>query len=200
MGQAVLFLIVLLLLGLGILWLFNPATRIVGALSLLLVFTYPWMKRVTWWPQLFLGFTFNWGALMGGCAVVGHIGFANLLLYAAGIFWTLGYDTIYAHQDTNDDAQAGIKSTALLFGEASRRWVTLFYALTILFLFLAGESAGFGKIYQTGMLAAACFAFVQLILWKPESTENCLLRFHANRNFGLIVLAAIILGKMGHLG
>jgi 4-hydroxybenzoate polyprenyltransferase len=166
--RAVLFLGVLLAVGLGVLLLFNRATIIVGILSLLLVFTYPLMKRVTWWPQLFLGFTFNWGVLLGGCAVTGMIGLPVILAYIAGIFWTLGYDTIYAHQDKRDDADAGIKSTALLFGDESLRWVAFFYALALVFLALAGWS----------------------------DPENCLCRFKANRDFGLIVFAAIILGKM----
>ena len=194
--QALLLLVVLLALGLGILMLLNRPTIIVGALSLLLVFTYPLMKRVTWWPQLFLGFTFNWGVLMGGCAVAGLIGFPNILAYIAGIFWTLGYDTIYAHQDMRDDAEVGIKSTALLFGDTSPRWVVLFYALALLFLALAGWAAGLSAAYQWGLLAAACFAAVQLVLWKSQDPENCLRRFKSNRDFGLIVLAAIVLGKI----
>jgi 4-hydroxybenzoate polyprenyltransferase len=196
LGQAVIFLGLLLLLGLGILLLFNRATIIVGVSSLLLVFIYPLMKRVTWWPQLFLGFTFNWGVLMGGCAVSGKMGLPIFLAYIAGIFWTLGYDTIYAHQDKRDDAEAGIKSTALLFGDTSLRWVALFYALAMVFLGLAGWADGLGKAYKWGLLAAACFAAVQLILWRPDNPENCLTRFKANRDFGLIVFAAIILGKM----
>lgn len=197
--RALLFLCVLLLLGLGILLLFNRVTVIVGALSLMLVFTYPLMKRVTWWPQLFLGFAFNWGVLMGGAAVMGEIGLPHVLAYIAGIFWTLGYDTIYAHQDKRDDALVGIKSTALLFGDRSVRWVALFYALALGFLALAGWAEGdeLGQqAYLWGLLIAACFAAVQLVLWKPDDQENCLRRFKANRAFGLIVLGAIVVGKM----
>jgi 4-hydroxybenzoate polyprenyltransferase len=194
--QAVIFLGLLLGIGLSILLLFNRPTMIVGALSLLLVFTYPLMKRVTWWPQLFLGFTFNWGVLMGGCAVAGMIGLPNILAYIAGIFWTLGYDTIYAHQDRLDDAEVGIKSTALLFGERSLRWIAGFYALAILFLALAGWADGLGRAYKWGLIAAACYAAAQLMLWRAENPENCLHRFKSNRDFGLIVLAAIVLGKI----
>lgn len=194
--QAVVFLCCLLAVGLAILLLFNRPTIITGIMSLLLVFTYPLMKRITWWPQLFLGFTFNWGVLMGGCAVTGAISFSNILAYIAGIFWTLGYDTIYAHQDKRDDAEAGIKSTALLFGDQSLRWVALFYAMAIGLLALAGLADGLGKAYKWGLLAAACFAAVQLALWRPDNPANCLIRFKSNRDFGLIVLAAIILGKL----
>ena len=196
--QAVLFLCALLLLGLGILLLFNRTTIIIGASSLALIFTYPLMKRMTWWPQLFLGLAFNWGVLLGGTAVSGEIGVPHILAYIAGVFWTLGYDTIYAHQDKRDDVLAGIKSTALLFGDKSLRWVSLFYVLTIVFLGLAGWACGdgLGRGYEAGLLVAACFAAVQLILWKPDDPENCQRRFKANRDFGLIVLAAIVLGKI----
>ena len=194
--QAIIFLCLVLAIGFGILMLFNRPTIITGLLSLLLVFTYPLMKRVTWWPQLFLGFTFNWGLLMGGCAVTGTIGFSIILAYIAGIFWTLGYDTIYAHQDKRDDAEAGIKSTALLFGDKSLRWVALFYAMSLGFLALAGLVAGLGKAYHWGLLAAACFAAVQLALWRPDNPANCLARFKSNRDFGLIILVAIVLGKL----
>ena len=194
--QAILFLGFLLTIGLGILFFFNPPTIITGAVSLLLVFTYPLMKRVTWWPQLFLGFTFNWGVLMGACAVTGRITMPAILAYIAGIFWTLGYDTIYAHQDVRDDAMVGIKSTALLFGDHSPRWVALFYALTMVFLALAGWATGLSGIYDWFLLIATCFAAVQLTLWRVDDPEDCLRRFKANRNFGLIVLAGIMLGKM----
>jgi len=194
--QAVIFLGVLLSIGLGILLLFNRVTVVTGMLSLLLVFTYPLMKRVIWWPQLFLGLTFNWGILLGGTAVTGTIDLPHVIAYAAGICWTLAYDTIYAHQDARDDEAVGIKSTALLFGDASPRWVMLFYALTLILLALAGWVAGIGKTYHWGLLAAACFAAVQMTVWRKDDPENCLTRFKANRDFGLIVLAAIILGKL----
>lgn len=193
--QALLFLAALMVVGLGILLLFNRATIITGALSLPLIFAYPLMKRITWWPQLFLGFTFNWGALMGWSAVTGGIGFAAILLYIAGIFWTLGYDTIYAHQDKDDDERIGIKSTARLFGDRSRLWVTLFYGLAIVFLALAGWAVGIGVGFYWLLIAAAIFAAAQLALWRMGDPENCLRRFQRNREFGLIVLAAIIAGK-----
>jgi 4-hydroxybenzoate polyprenyltransferase len=193
--QAVLLLIVLLLIGLGVLLLMNNFTFWLGASSLILVFFYPLMKRVTWWPQLMLGFAFNWGALMGWSAVHGMIGLPTLPLYLAGVFWTLGYDTIYAHQDVSDDARIGIKSTARLLGEAALPWVALFYALAVLFLMLTGVSAGLGKGYYILLTAAALFAAAQLALWRAASPDNCLRRFRANREFGLIVLAAIVVGK-----
>jgi 4-hydroxybenzoate polyprenyltransferase len=194
--QALLLLLGLLAAGLGILLLFNRATLITGALSLLPVFVYPLMKRVTWWPQLFLGFTFNWGALMGWTAVTGHLSFTAIVLYVAGIFWTLGYDTIYAHQDKRDDETVGIKSTALLLGARSPIWVMGFYAGAVLLLALAGWLQNLDRGFYYGLLAAAAFAFAQLALWRMDDPENCLRRFRANRDFGLIVLAALVLGKL----
>ncbi len=122
----------------------------------------------------------------------------HFLAYVGGIFWTLAYDTIYAHQDKRDDVKAGIKSTALLLGENSLRWIALFYALTLVFLGLAGavEADGMGNAYLWGLGVAACFAIVQLVLWKPDDPENCWRRFKANRDFGLIVLAAIVVGRV----
>ena len=196
--QALAFLAFLMFVGFCLLMLFNRPTIVLGVVSLLFIFTYPLMKRITWWPQFFLGLTFNWGVLMGGMATMEGLDFPHILAYAAGIFWTLGYDTIYAHQDKRDDILVGIKSTALLFGEKSRLWVSLFYVLTIVFLAFAGwaEGDGMGRGYFWGLLVAAAFAAVQLTLWKPDDPENCWKRFKANREFGLIVLAAMIAGKM----
>jgi len=193
--QASLLLIALLLIGLGILSCFNHMTIIIGSLSLLLVFTYPLMKRITWWPQLFLGFTFNWGALMGWSSVTQDIGSPAILLYIAGIFWTLGYDTIYAHQDIDDDARIGIKSTARLFGSHSKYWVALFYVLTLTCLAMAGWVMGLHESFYALLIVAFGFLAAQLALWKPADREDCLWRFGSNSNFGLIILAAIILGK-----
>jgi 4-hydroxybenzoate polyprenyltransferase len=192
--QAMVLLGVLLLVGFGILACFNRFTVWLGVSSLILVFLYPLMKRLTWWPQLVLGFTFNWGALMGWSAVHDTIGLPTLPLYFAGIFWTLGYDTIYAQQDADDDSRIGIKSTALLFGAATLPWVALFYALVVLFLMLTGVSANLGKGYFVVLTLAAMFAALQMALWRVDDTPNCLKRFCANREFGLLVLVAIIIG------
>ncbi len=196
--QALAFLVVLLVLSFGVLNLFNRATVFLGLASLGLVVIYPLMKRVTWWPQLFLGLAFNWGVLMGGSAVTERIDFPHILAYIAGIFWTLGYDTIYAHQDKQDDEKAGIKSTARLFGDKSTAWVALFYALTLIFLGLAGlvEGEKLSFTYAWGLLVAACYMAVQLIIWKPEDPESCARRFNSNRDFGLIVLGAVVIGKL----
>ena len=125
--QAAAFLSLLLMIGAAILLSMNMLTIMLGLLSLPLIALYPAMKRITYWPQLFLGLTFNFGALMGWAAVTGELSAAPLFLYLGGIFWTIGYDTIYAHQDKEDDALAGIKSTALKFGNRSKLWVSGFY-------------------------------------------------------------------------
>lgn len=194
--QALLFLSCLLLLGLAVLLFLNRFTIWLGIASLALVFLYPLMKRVTWWPQLFLGFTFNWGALLGWSAVQATIGLPALLVYIAGIFWTLGYDTIYAYQDIRDDEHVGIKSTARLFGNTPLPWITLFYTVTTLFLMLAGLTANLGPIYYNGLIVAALYEAVQLVFWKKDNPEDCRQRFNSNRNFGLLVLLSIVLGKL----
>ena len=122
--QALCFLGLQLGIGLAILLCLNGAALAWGAASLLLVIPYPFMKRITWWPQAWLGLTFNWGALLGWVAVTGRLDAAPLALYAAGLFWTLGYDTIYAHQDKEDDILIGVKSTALRLGAATPAWLT----------------------------------------------------------------------------
>jgi len=193
--QAVLFLCGLLLLGLGILLLFNRVTMITGILSLFLVFTYPLMKRITWWPQLFLGLTFNWGVLMGSTAVTGSVRFPHLFAYVAGVLWTLGYDTVYAHQDKRDDAAIGVKSTALLFGDRSMQMISAFYAAMLAFMALTGWAANLGWLYFLGLLAAAVFIAARLYKWNPDDSQSSYRLFQANRDFGLIIFLAIVLGK-----
>src|SRR5262249_39411692 len=124
----------------------NTNSVLLGACSLVLVAFYPFMKRVTWWPQAWLGITFNWGALLGFSAETGRLTLPALLLYAGCFFWTLGYDTIYAHQDKEDDALIGVKSTARLFGERSHRWIDAFYALALVFV-VAAAIAGVHKLW-----------------------------------------------------
>jgi 4-hydroxybenzoate polyprenyltransferase len=193
--QAIILIALLLLIGCGILLLLNHTAVVIGLASLFLIFTYPLMKRITWWPQLFLGITFNWGALVGWAAETGTLSAPVGWLYAAGIVWTLAYDTIYAHQDVQDDERIGVKSTARLFGVKSKRWVGAFYVLTILFILGAGHSAGLGKGFYVLMIWAASFAYGQWDKWRMFKPENCLQRFRSSRDFGLIVLLAIIIGK-----
>jgi len=188
--QALLFLASLLLAGLIILLQFNLPTILLAATSLALVVTYPLMKRVTWWPQLFLGFTFNWGALVGWSAVTGEIALPALLLYAGGIFWTLSYDTIYAHQDKEDDALVGIKSTARLFAENSKKWVGTFFILALAFFTVAKMLSGGVNPALALMLLPAAHAAWQIKNWDMDNHRSSLGMFKANRDFGLLLLAA----------
>jgi 4-hydroxybenzoate polyprenyltransferase len=188
------FLALELLVGLAILLLMNRYAVILGVASLLLVFTYPFMKRITYWPQLFLGFTFNWGALLGYVAASGTLNGAALALYVAGIFWTLGYDTIYAHQDKEDDALVGVKSLALKFGERTRPWLYGFYAIAVLCFVLAGLYAKLAWPYYTilGLIAAQ-------LAWQAaridlDDPADCLAKFRSNRWIGWLLIVAILAG------
>ena len=194
--RAFVFLTALSCVGLAILLQFNNFAVAVGAASLLLIATYPFMKRVTYWPQAFLGLTFNWGALLGWAAMTGAIDATALALYAAGFFWTLGYDTIYAHQDKEDDALVGVKSTALLLGSRSRPWIALFYIVTVALLALTGWLAAAGWPYWVGLALAAAHLAQQTIRVDFAAPKNCLHHFKANRDFGLILLAGIIAARI----
>lgn len=167
-----------------------------GILSLMFVAAYPYMKRITWWPQAFLGLTFNFGALMGWGAATHHLGLAPLLLYIAGFFWTLGYDTIYAHQDKDDDALVGIKSTALLFGERSKFWVGIFYLASMVFLTLASIVAGSGLISLALLVLPAIHLMRQLMAWDIDDALSSLEVFKSNRTFGLLVLLSFVVSNV----
>ncbi len=191
-ARAKLFLVLQCLLGLAVLLQFNLFAIVLGAASLVIVAVYPFMKRVTYWPQLFLGLAFNWGALLGWAAVSGSLSAAPVVLYVAGICWTLGYDTIYAHQDKEDDALIGLKSTALKFGDATPKWLSGFYTATIAGIWIAGYLAGGGLVFSLGMLAAAGHLAWQIAKLDIDNPDRCLTLFHSNRDFGFIVLAAIV--------
>jgi len=195
MNQAALFLGGLLLAGLLILLCFNHFAFILGVCSLALVVPYPLMKRITYWPQAWLGLTFNWGALLGWAAVTGSLSFSAILLYAGGVCWTLGYDTIYAHQDKRDDLEIGVKSTALRFGDATPWWLTRFYGTALLLFLIAGLAAGLKLIFVIGLLLAGAQAAWQIHTLKLDDPADCLEKFRSNRIFGWIILAAILLDR-----
>lgn len=188
--QALLFLASLLLAGLIILLQFNTVTIWVAICSLALVIAYPLMKRITWWPQLFLGFTFNWGAWVGWTAVTGQASLAAGLIYIGGIFWTLSYDTIYAHQDKEDDALVGIKSTARLFAENSKKWVSGFLFLALAF-FTGAKIVAAGFTPALGLiLLPAMHALWQVRTWDMDNHHSSLALFKSNRDFALLLLLA----------
>lgn len=190
--QAAAFMALQMLIGLAVLLQFNRFSILLGLASLALVFTYPFMKRVTYWPQAWLGLTFNWGALMGWAVLEGSLALPAFLLYAAGIAWTLGYDTIYALQDKEDDALIGVKSTALKFGAASKRWIAGFYAVTVALLAAAGLAAGLGLPYLLACAAAALQLAWQVRTLDIDDPQNCLYRFHSNRWVGWLLFAGAL--------
>jgi 4-hydroxybenzoate polyprenyltransferase len=194
--QAWIFLVVLSLIGLAVLLQFNRTTILLGIASLGLVAVYPFMKRITWWPQAWLGLTFNWGALMGYSSVTGEIGAPALLLYASGIAWTLGYDTIYAHQDKEDDALIGVKSSARRLEGKTKPALTLFYgaalALAALGYFLSGAPPAGLLLF---MIAAAHFRW-QIKAADINSPDSCLTVFRSNRDAGLLMLAPFLLAAV----
>ncbi|WP_240002597.1 4-hydroxybenzoate octaprenyltransferase [Oleisolibacter albus] len=192
--QALAFLLAQLLVGLMILLQLNPVSIVLGAASLLLVFTYPLMKRITWWPQAFLGLTFNWGALLGWAAVRGSVELPALLLYAGGILWTLGYDTIYAHQDKEDDARIGVRSTARLFGDSSKRWVGGFYVGAFLCWLAAVEPVGMLGTMLVPLAVTAALLITQVRGWDPDDPADSLSMFKASRFVGWALLIAIVAG------
>jgi 4-hydroxybenzoate polyprenyltransferase len=193
---AIAFLLLQLLLGLAVLLQFPWTAISLGCLSLVLVFTYPLMKRITWWPQFFLGLAFNWGALMGWTAVNGTLGWPAVILYVAGIAWTLGYDTIYAHQDKSDDALIGVKSSARRLGAASRPWIAGFYAATVAGLVAAGLAAELHPVFLVGIAAAALQMGWQVARWRIDDPADCLVMFKSNRWTGWLVLAAFVAGNV----
>lgn len=194
--QAAAFLAALSLTGLVILLQFNPYTIGLGVASLGLVALYPFMKRVTWWPQAWLGLTFNWGALMGYAAIAGELGAAPILLYAAGLAWTLGYDTIYAHQDKEDDALIGVKSSARALGARTKPALALFYLLTIIFAAGAAHLAGAPMAAMALFLAPAAHFIWQIRRLDIDDAANCLRLFKSNREAGLLLLAPLLLAAI----
>jgi len=192
---AVLWMVLLAGIGFMVLVQFNAVAIGLGVASLVLVAIYPYMKRVSWWPQLFLGLTFNWGALLGWAAITGVIGVAAICLYLGGVAWTLGYDTIYAHQDKEDDALVGIKSTARLLGPATQVWLFGFYAMALAGFLLAGAVAGLGWPFYLIMLGGAAHLGWQAGTVSIDDPGDCLAKFRSNKTFGLLVLAAIIAGQ-----
>ncbi len=188
--EALAFLALLLLLGLAVLLQLPPAAIALGVLSLALVATYPFMKRITWWPQFFLGLAFNWGVPMGWATVRPEPAIAPLLVYGAGILWTLGYDTIYAHQDKEDDALIGVKSTARLLGDRSRAWIAGFYAGMTLLLMAGAWIAGH-RWGLLGLAIAAAMLAHQTRRVAFDRPADCLRWFKHNIRVGWVVLAGL---------
>lgn len=191
--RAVLFLIVLLLLGLGILLTFNLFTIAVGAASLILIAIYPFMKRITNWPQIVLGLVFGWGALVGWSAQTASLELSTVLLYAACVIWIIGYDTIYAFQDLEDDAMAGVGSSAQAVGERAPVFIAACYAATLGGLGATYLMIGVGVLAYIGLALAAAQMTWQILTLDIHDPEGCLTRFKSNNLAGLLITLGLLL-------
>jgi 4-hydroxybenzoate polyprenyltransferase len=190
--QAFAFLVAQALVGLAVLLQFNRFAIATGIASLVIVAVYPFMKRITWWPQVVLGLAFSWGALMGFAVTFGRLDAIALVLYAGSIAWVIGYDTIYAHQDAEDDALIGIKSTALLFGANTRPALVFFYGLAVV---LIGVALALGGMHWPAWIGLAAFAVH--LAWQISRLEIgdsalCLRVFKSNRDAGLLLFAGLL--------
>src|SRR6516165_1878733 len=190
--QAAVFLITQAVVGLLVLVQFNPFAILTGIASLAIVAVYPFMKRITYWPQIVLGLAFSWGALMGFAATFGSLGATALVLYAGSIAWVIGYDTIYAHQDADDDALIGIKSTARLFGAHTHQALIMFYGLAVM---LIGVALAAGEARWPAWLGLSAFAVHlawQIARLRTEDPALCLRLFKSNRDAGLLLFAGLL--------
>lgn len=189
---AKLFMVVLCLIGLVVLVQFNRFTILLGIASLALVAIYPFMKRFTYWPQVVLGLTFKWGALMGWAAIKGSLAAAAFLLYAGSVLWTIGYDTIYAHQDKEDDLALGLKSTAIKFGESTKAWVAAFYAGAVVLWSAASLTAGAHLIAAVALVLVAGQMVWQVATLDIANARNCLVRFRSNCTVGWVFFLGLV--------
>jgi len=192
-AEATAFMMLQALIGFLVLIQFNRYTVITGICSLLVVAIYPFMKRITYWPQIVLGLAFSYGALMGWPAAFGRLDWPALVLYAGSICWVIGYDTIYAHQDREDDLLIGIKSTALLFGEETRPMLAKFYAAAVVLIGFAGLMVGGRFIFVLGLIGFAAHLAWQVTQLDINDSARCLKLFKSNRDAGLILFGAMLL-------
>ena len=191
-GQAQIWLLIQLLIALAVLVQFNPFAIGVGAASLVLVAIYPFMKRFTNWPQLFLGLAFSWGALVGWAAALGRLGWAPVVLYLACIIWVIGYDTIYALQDKEDDALIGVRSTARLFGVQTSPALAIFFGGATVLFTVAFYLAGVGWVAYVALAIGAAQLAWQVATLNPDEPANCLVRFKSNRVYGWILVVGLL--------
>jgi 4-hydroxybenzoate polyprenyltransferase len=194
--QALVFLAAQALIGLVVLLQFNRFAVMTGIASLAIVAVYPFMKRITWWPQVVLGLAFSWGALMGFAVFLGQLGLPALFLYAGSIAWVIGYDTIYAHQDTEDDALIGVKSTARLFGAQTHRALVVFYSLAVVLIGAAMALSGAGISAWIGLAVFAVHLGWQIARLRIDDSALCLRVFKSNRDAGLLLFAGLLVDAL----
>jgi 4-hydroxybenzoate polyprenyltransferase len=190
---AIAFLVLQALVGLAVLLQFNGFAIATGLASVVIVAVYPFMKRITWWPQIVLGLAFSWGALMGWAAAFGRLDWPALVLYAGSIAWVIGYDTIYAHQDREDDALVGLKSTALLFGERTKPMLAVFFAAAVVLIGVVGFGVGGHIIFVFGLVVFAGHLAWQVVRLDIGDPALCLRLFQSNRDAGLILFVGLVL-------
>jgi 4-hydroxybenzoate polyprenyltransferase len=193
--QALIWMAIQCAVGALILFKLNKFAGGVALASIALVLVYPTMKRFTWWPQFILGLAFNWGALVGYAAITETLAWPALALYAGGVAWTLVYDTIYAMQDQRDDAVIGVRSTARLFADHPRAWLSLFAGLTLALWIAAGWLAALSPLYYAVLAVVALHFAWQIVLLKPGDPVDCQMRFKSNAQVGLLLTAAILAGR-----
>ena len=187
----------LCLAALGVLLKFNNLTIILALISMPLAFTYPFMKRFTYWPQLFLGVTFNYGLLLGWTAVTNEINLTPLILYIGAVFWTLGYDTIYGFQDIKDDEIIGLKSTSIKFKSNPLIFLSISYSILIISLIIIGILFEFKLIYYVFLIFIGFqLYYYQIYKLNIKKTKSCLLVFKSNNFLGLLIFMALLLGKI----
>jgi 4-hydroxybenzoate polyprenyltransferase len=191
-AEALAFAAICSLIGFLVLIQFNAYTIWLGAASLVIVAVYPFMKRFTYWPQIALGLVFNWGALVGWSAVTGSLALPAFLLYGGSVLWTVGYDTLYAHQDKEDDLLLGLKSTAIRFGGDTITWVGALYAGAVVLWLAAGFFAGTHLIYFTAVVLVSLQMAWQVISLDVTDPKNCLRRFRSNRDVGLVIFLGLV--------
>jgi 4-hydroxybenzoate polyprenyltransferase len=192
LAKALGFLVLQALIGLAVLLQFNRFAIFTGIASLVIVAIYPFMKRITWWPQIVLGLAFSWGALMGFAVTFGRLDATALLLYAGAIAWVIGYDTIYAHQDAEDDALIGIKSTARLFGARTHQALIVLYGLAVVLIGLALARAGVGAVAWIGLATFAAHLVWQIRRLDIGDGALCWRLFISNRDAGFLLFAGLL--------
>ncbi|MGB3833360.1 MAG: 4-hydroxybenzoate octaprenyltransferase [Mesorhizobium sp.] len=194
--QAWAFLVLQALVGLAVLLQFDSFAILLGLCSLAIVAAYPFMKRITNWPQLVLGLAFSWGALMGWANEFGDVDAPAILLYIGSILWTIGYDTIYAHQDKEDDAIVGVRSTARLFGEATKTWLVVLYGGALMCFAVAIASAQAPVVALAGLIAAGAHMARQILTLDIDDPDQCLKLFKSNNQVGWLIFLGLIGGAL----